>query len=58
MVTLCVSLPVEGIVLEIVAGWWRQEVEWCSSTASMLPSLGGVVQRGLGNGCAKMNSRG
>jgi hypothetical protein len=32
-------------------------VEWCSSTASTTLSLGGVVQRGLGDGCAKMNSR-
>jgi hypothetical protein len=32
-------------------------VEWCSSTASTTPSLGGMAQRGLGDGCAKMNSR-
>jgi hypothetical protein len=31
-------------------------VEWCSSIASMTPSLGGVVQWGLGDGCAKMDS--
>jgi hypothetical protein len=56
MVTLCVSLPLEGIILGKVDGWWKQEVEWCSSTASKTPSLGGVVQRGLGYGCVKMNS--
>jgi hypothetical protein len=31
-------------------------VEWCSSTVSMTPSLGDVAQRGLGDGCAKMDS--
>jgi hypothetical protein len=56
MVMLCVSLPLEGIVLGTIAGWWKQEVEWCSSTASKTPSLGGVVQWGLGDGCVKMNS--
>jgi hypothetical protein len=57
MVALCVALPLEDIVLGTVARWWKQEVEWCSSTASTTSSLGGVAQRGLGNGCAKMNSR-
>jgi hypothetical protein len=54
---LCVALPLEGIVLETVTGWWKQEVEWCSTTVSTTPSLGGMAQRGLGDGCAKMNSR-
>jgi hypothetical protein len=57
MVILCVALPLEGIVLGTVTGWWKQEVEWCSSTAWMAPSLDGMVRRGFGIGCAKMNSR-
>jgi hypothetical protein len=46
-----------GIVLQKVVGWWKQEVEWYPSTASTTPSLGGVAQRSLGDGCAKMNPR-
>jgi hypothetical protein len=55
MVMLCVALPLEGIVLGTVTRWWKQEVEWCSSTAWMAPSLNGMA--GLDIGCAKMNSR-
>jgi hypothetical protein len=43
MVTLCVALPLEGIVLGTVSGCWKQEVEWCSSTTLTTPSLGGVA---------------
>jgi hypothetical protein len=32
-------------------------VEWCSSTTLTKPSLGGMAQRGLGDGCSKMDSR-
>jgi hypothetical protein len=49
MATLCASLPLEAIAIGTIAGWWRQEVEWCSSTASTTPSLGGVAQRGFGD---------
>jgi hypothetical protein len=49
-----VALPLEGIVFGAVAGQWRKEGE--SSTASMTASFGGVVQRGLGDGCAMMDS--
>jgi hypothetical protein len=57
MVMLCVSLPLEVIILGTIVGWWKQEVEWCSSTVSTMRNLGDVAQRGLGDGCAKMNSR-
>jgi hypothetical protein len=49
MVTLCVSLPLEGIILGTVVGCWKQELEWYLSTMSTTLSLGGVVQRGLGD---------
>jgi hypothetical protein len=57
MATLSVALPLEGIVLGTDAGWWRKEVEWCSSSAPMTLSLGGMAQWGLGNRCAKLNWR-
>jgi hypothetical protein len=57
MAALCVALPFEGIILGTAAGWWKQEVVWCYSSTSKMPSLGGVAQQGLGDGCAKMNSR-
>jgi hypothetical protein len=40
-----------------VAGWWSNEVEWCTSTASMMAGLDGVVQRGLGDGFTLLYSR-
>jgi hypothetical protein len=54
---LCVTLPLEGIILGTVTGWWKQEVEWCSSTAWMPSSLDGMALWVLSNGCAKMNLR-
>jgi hypothetical protein len=57
MAALCAALPFEGFVLGTTAGWWRQEVEWCSSFVSMTPNLGGMAQRDLGDGCAKKSSR-
>jgi hypothetical protein len=57
MAKLCVALPLEGIVLGTSAGWWRQEVVWCLSSTSMTPSIGGMAQQCLRDGCAKMNSR-
>jgi hypothetical protein len=47
MAKLCVALPLEGIVLGTSAGWWRQEVVWCLSSASMTPSIGGMAQQCL-----------
>jgi hypothetical protein len=43
MVTLCVALPLEGIILGTISGCWKQEVEWCSSTTLTTPSLGGMA---------------
>jgi hypothetical protein len=57
MVMLCVALPLEGIILGTVSGWWKQEVECCSSTASTTPSLGGMAHWGLSDRCATMNQR-
>jgi hypothetical protein len=55
--TFGVALSREGIVFGAAARWWRQEVEWCSSFTSAMLSLDGVVQRGLGEGRALMDSR-
>jgi hypothetical protein len=49
--------PAWGIVFGAVVGWWRQEVEWCSSSSSMVPGLGGMARRSLGDGRELMDSR-
>jgi hypothetical protein len=46
-----------GIIFGAAAGWWWQEVERCTSSASSTPSLRGMAQRGLGDGHALMDSR-
>jgi hypothetical protein len=56
MATLCVTVPLGGILLGAGTKWSMQEVEWCSSTTSTTPSLVYVAQRGLGDGRARLDS--
>jgi hypothetical protein len=39
-----------------VVGWWRKEMEWCTTTTLMTASLGGVMQWSLGDRYASMDS--
>ena len=53
---LGVALPLEGIVFGAVVRWWRQVLEWCTSTARPKVRLDGMAQRGLCGGRVTMNS--